>query len=69
METLVLKIEGMTCSHCEMTVSKAIRSVSGVKDVDVSHETNSAKITARKGKVKIEKLIEIVESIGYKASV
>ncbi len=68
METLTLKVEGMTCSHCEMTVSKALRSVSGVKDVDVSHEKDSAEITVKKGKVKLEKLIEAVESVGYKIS-
>ncbi len=69
METLKLKVEGMTCNHCEMTVSKALRSVSGVKDVEVSHKTNSAKINVKKGKVKIEKLIKAIESAGYKASV
>lgn len=69
METLELKVEGMTCTHCEMTVSKALRSVSGVKEVEVSHETDSAKVTVKKGKVKIEKLIEVIESAGYKASV
>ena len=67
METLTLKVEGMTCSHCEMTVSKALRSISSVKDVEVSHEKNSAVVTVKKGKVNLEKLIEVVESAGYKA--
>jgi len=63
METLTLKVEGMTCSHCEMTVSKALKSISGVKDVVVSHEKNSAVVTVKKGKVYLEKLIEVVESV------
>ena len=67
METLTLKVEGMTCSHCEMTVSKALRSISGVKDIEVSHEKSSAVVTVKKGKVNLEKLIEVVESAGYKA--
>ena len=69
MDTLTLKVEGMTCSHCEMTVAKALRSVSGVKEVDVSHERNSAEVKVKKGKIRLDTLIAAIESVGYKASV
>ena len=69
METKTLKVEGMTCSHCEMTVTKALKSISGVKEVKASHEENTAEVTYKKNKVTIDQLISAVDSAGYKASV
>ena len=35
MSETVLKIEGMTCMHCKMTVEKALKRVPGVTGVQV----------------------------------
>lgn len=37
-----ININGMMCSHCEMTVKKALEAVDGVISATVSHEKNSA---------------------------
>lgn len=37
-----LKIKGMSCQHCVMTVTKTIGSLEGVKDVKVSLEKGEA---------------------------
>ncbi len=39
-------IEGMMCEHCTGRVEKALRAISGVKDVTMSLEEKSATVTA-----------------------
>jgi copper chaperone len=67
MEKITLTIEGMTCAHCEMTVTKALKETSGVKSVNVSLDENTALIEYKSSKTSPEKLIEAVEKAGYKA--
>ena len=38
MDKTMLKIEGMTCSHCKAAVEKALKAVPGVIDVAVDLE-------------------------------
>lgn len=51
LKSIVINVEGMSCHHCEMSVEKACRSVSGVE---------SAKASAKKGVVKIKAADESV---------
>lgn len=37
-----VKIDGMMCSHCEMTVKNALEGIEGVESAAVSHETGMA---------------------------
>lgn len=41
---LDLKIEGMTCSHCEMSITKELAKLSGAKDIKVSATDGSAHV-------------------------
>lgn len=59
-----MKIEGMMCSHCEAAVKKALMSVEGVTNADVSHETASAVVTLN-GDVSNEVLKKAVEDKEY----
>lgn len=37
-----VKIKGMSCNHCVMSVQKALSEIEGVKNVDVSLERGDA---------------------------
>lgn len=43
-----VKIEGMMCNHCEMTVKKALEALDGVESAEVSHEKGTAVLTMDK---------------------
>ncbi|MBR3367436.1 MAG: heavy metal translocating P-type ATPase [Lachnospiraceae bacterium] len=43
--TKTMKIEGMMCSHCEMTVKKALEALDGVQSAQVSHTDGTAVVT------------------------
>lgn len=60
-----IKIEGMMCSHCEMTVKKALEGIDGVKKASVSHEKGEAVVELSKS-VDDEALKKAVEDKDYK---
>jgi copper chaperone len=37
-----IKIKGMSCNHCVMTVSKALNEIDGIKDVKVDLQKGEA---------------------------
>ncbi len=64
-----LKVTGMTCSHCEMTVKKALESINGVKKVKVNRNKNNALVTFKNNiEVDVNELIKAVTGSGYEAS-
>ncbi len=59
-----LKVTGMTCQHCVMNVSKALKAVSGVESADVSLEKGEAVVS---GDADRDTLIQAVKTAGYEA--
>ncbi|MCR5760576.1 MAG: heavy metal translocating P-type ATPase [Sphaerochaetaceae bacterium] len=59
-----MDIEGMMCPHCEARVKKALEEVPGVKGAEVSHEKNSAVVTAETS-VEETALSKAVTDAGY----
>ena len=58
----VFHIEGMNCNHCRLNAEKAIRQVSGVKDVSVDLASKEARIT---GNPDIDALKKALDEIGF----
>ncbi len=64
MKTQELKIEGMTCGHCVMSVKKELSKLAGVNIFDV--QIGKAQIQYDEGKVKREDLAKAISEAGYK---
>lgn len=64
MAEISLKIEGMSCQHCVMSVKKAVDSVEGVDSSDVS--VGSAKVVFDDAKTGKDTIIQAVQNAGYK---
>lgn len=64
--TTELKVEGMSCGHCKMSVEKALKSVQGVEKVEVFLQEGKAIV---EGSAPVETLIAAVQEEGYGASV
>ena len=68
MATKTLKIQGMTCNHCVMRVSKALKAVPGVHDAKVDLQRAEASVTFDESKVALEKLSTAIVEAGYKVA-
>ncbi|MBO6236598.1 MAG: metal-transporting ATPase, partial [Schwartzia sp.] len=60
-----MKIEGMTCGHCEARVKKVLEALPGVAAAKVSHETGTAVVTLN-AEVADDSLKQVVEAEDYK---
>jgi mercuric reductase len=65
MSTYTLHITGMTCDHCARTAEDALNTLPGVW-AEVSYEEGIARVKAPSD-VGVERLIERIESKGFKA--
>lgn len=61
-----LKVEGMSCGHCKVSVEKALKSVPGVEKVEVFLQEGKAVV---EGSAPAERLIAAVQEEGYRAQV
>lgn len=68
METIDLKIEGMTCGGCVKSVTRVLSGVAGVSATDVSLEEGRAHVTYDPAKTGVQALRQAVERAGYKAA-
>ena len=65
MSKIEIKIEGMTCGHCAMSVTNELATLQGVSNVQVDLQAGKAIVEA--DGVSNDQLSEAVSEAGYKA--
>ena len=65
MQTELIKISGMTCGGCTSKVTRALKAISGVGDVDVSLSAGEAKVTYDERLTSPDRLKVVVKGAGY----
>lgn len=65
MEKKIINVEGMSCSHCENAVKKAVGELNGVKGVDVSLNSKTVTVEYDADTVSLESIKEAIEDQGY----
>lgn len=60
-----IKVEGMSCGHCQMRVKKAVEAVEGVKSADVSLQNKEVVLEYDEGKTNLEKAKAAIKEAGY----
>lgn len=65
MAEIVLKIKGMSCQHCVVSISKALKDLKGIKDVKVSLEKGSAEVNYDDKLVTLSHMKDAVVDAGY----
>lgn len=64
-EKITLKVGGMSCKHCAARVEAALKTVDGVKKVDITLEKAEVAVTCRANAVKRDALKRAVTAAGY----
>ena len=65
METVALKIKGMTCSGCVASVQRVLSALDGVQRAEVSLEREEATVEYVPERVDVARLRSAVEDAGY----
>ena len=65
METVTLKVEGMTCGGCVESVTRVLKATPGVGDAVVRLDARSATVTFDPGRTSVPALKSAIEDAGY----
>jgi copper chaperone len=65
MAKTTLKIKGMSCQHCVMSITNALKGLKGVRDVKVSLEKGNADVSYDEKLVTIPQMSQAVADAGY----
>lgn len=68
MKTVIIPIEGMSCSACAARVKKALNSIDGVSEVEVNLGDRNARVRFAPSKLSLDRLVGAVNGLGYRAS-
>jgi Cu+-exporting ATPase len=67
METTELKVNGMTCGSCVASVTKALKRVPGVRDVEVDLRSGIARVSGEHAAHQVPALVAALGEAGYEA--
>ena len=65
MTNKTLDVQGMSCDHCKMAVTKAVSELEGVRSVEVSLESNSVSVEFDETRLQLETISQAIEDQGY----
>ena len=64
-KTVVMPIEGMSCSACVAQIKKALTSIEGVSEVQVNLVERNARVRFAPSKLSPDRLVAAVNGLGY----
>ena len=67
MQTIELKVDGMTCGSCVASVTKALKRVPGVQDVEVDLGSGIARVRGEHAPHQVPELVAALNQAGYEA--
>jgi copper chaperone len=65
MESVTLKVEGMTCPGCVASVTRVLQSVEGVSAAQVTLQPGEANVSYDASKTSVAQLKAAIEEAGY----
>jgi len=68
LETVKLKISGMTCQGCVRSVKNVLENVPGVTTAEISLQNSEARVVFDRARASLESLKAAVEEAGYEAA-
>ncbi len=60
-----LKIPALHCSSCASTVTRTVKVLGGVSDIDVNTESKLVHLTYDESKVSLDQVREALDEIGF----
>ncbi|HDP35561.1 MAG TPA: permease [Candidatus Hydrogenedentes bacterium] len=65
-DRIIIRISGMTCSHCVNTIARALRQTSGVREATVDLDSGQAVVSGED--LDTQTLLHAIRDLGYEAS-
>ena len=65
MTSKIIKVEGMSCDHCKMAVTKVVSALEGVSSVAVSLENKTVSVDFEEERLSLDAIKQAIEGQGY----
>jgi copper chaperone len=65
METVTIKVQGMSCGGCVASVTRALKTVPGVQDASVTLDPAEAKVAYDPARTAVPEIRAAIENAGY----
>jgi len=65
MTSKIINVEGMSCDHCKMAVTKAVSALEGVSTVEVSLENKTVSVDFEEDHLPLDAIKQAIENQGY----
>ncbi|MBA7480584.1 Copper chaperone CopZ [subsurface metagenome] len=65
MTSKIINVEGMSCDHCKMAVTKAVNALEGVSTVEVSLENKTVSVDFEEDRLPLDAIKQAIEGQGY----
>lgn len=65
MENIILNVDGMSCSHCENAIKKAVGALDGVNSVTVNLKKKTVTVEYESQKVTVDSIKNEITEQGY----
>lgn len=62
---IVLNVEGMACSHCELTVQDAVKKLDGIKKVKAKKRKKEVTVEFDENLTTVENISDAINKTGY----
>ena len=60
-----LKVEGMTCDGCELTIAKGVNLLAGIDSISANYEDSTAFVRFDSTQIKLTEIYKAIEERGY----
>lgn len=60
-----LKVEGMTCDHCEASIATGVNLLAGIDSISANHEDSTAFVRFDSAKTNLKEITEAIAQRGY----
>lgn len=67
-DRVMVPVEGMTCGGCVESITRQVKKLEGVVDVEVDHLKGAVTVVRVIDKVTVEQIVETINKTGFKAS-
>jgi copper chaperone len=67
MKKEVIKVEGMSCNHCKMSVETAVKKIAGVVEAEVNLAEKTLQVEYDNEKTDMDRIRQAVEDVGFEA--
>jgi len=64
-ETVSIRVEGMSCGGCAVAVRVALDRLPGVQKAEVKLDTQIAEVTFDSDKVTVDQIVEAIQKVGF----